>query len=66
MRINLIAASRQRPDRMSTILEKWLESADNSKSIKVVISIDDSECNTCQSLHSRKLQRTYNQKGLPP
>jgi hypothetical protein len=43
MRINLIAASRQRPDRMSTILEKWLESADNSKSIKVVISIDDSD-----------------------
>ena len=51
-RINLIAASRERPLRMSDVLEKWLSTSKYPSNIRIVISIDldDPNCNEYHSL----------------
>jgi hypothetical protein len=42
-KINLVAASRQRPVRMFNVLKKWLSNSASPSDIKVIISIDSSD-----------------------
>jgi len=42
-KINLIAASRQRPVRMTRVFKKWMENAKNPELIKTIISIDSDD-----------------------
>lgn len=60
-KINIVAASRQRPVRMYRVVKKWLENADNTESIRVIISIDNSDPTTNQYLElMNKLEIEYN------
>jgi len=43
MKINLIAASRQRPVRMGKVYRKWLEEANQPSLLKTIISLDNND-----------------------
>jgi len=61
IKINIVAASRQRPVRMYRVVKKWLENANNTESIRVIISIDNSDPTTNQYLELMdKLSVEYN------
>jgi len=49
-RINLIAASRERPSRMAVVLEKWLSNSKRPSNIRIIISIDLDDP-TCDEYH---------------
>ena len=42
-KINLIAASRERPDRMADVLKKWIENSEHPELLRVIISIDSDD-----------------------
>jgi hypothetical protein len=42
-KINLIAASRERPRRMSNVLDRWLSNSKSPSSLRIVISIDNDD-----------------------
>jgi len=50
-KINLIAASRQRPVRMAKVFKKWMKNSKNPSLIKTIISID-SDDPTVEQYHS--------------
>ena len=43
LKIDLISASRERPERMRAVLEKWIESSDEPKNIRFIVSIDSDD-----------------------